>query len=95
MCLRAEQVAAQAQGEAGAPGPSLLRGVTSTNGAPVVRWCLHALVLACLLVACWLLANAFALVLLPHVLSSRQLQRWCPNKPLAPFVIAGEVYEGL
>jgi hypothetical protein len=44
---------------------------------------------------CWLVANGVALLLLPRLLDSRQLQRWCPNRPYTPYVIAGELYEGL
>jgi len=60
-----------------------------------MRWCVHVLVLVVLLAGCWLVSNAVALVLLPRVLSSQQLDRWCPNRPYAPYVIAGQVYDGL
>jgi hypothetical protein len=53
------------------------------------------LMLVVMLIISWLLSNAFALVLLPKVLSTCQLDRWCPNRPHVPFVDAGLPYEGL
>jgi len=89
--LKAEELAA-AEGAA-VPRLSLSDVLSSSNA--VVRWCVHVLVLVVLLVGCWLVSNAVALVLLPRVLSSQQLGRWCPNRPYAPYVIAGQVYDGL
>lgn len=92
ICQRAEAVAEE-QLAASAQLPSFLELVTSSN--PLVRWCTHLVVLVAMTMACWLVANGFALVLLPRVLNSQQLNRWCPNRPYTPYSIAGEVYQGL
>lgn len=55
-------------------------------------WAVHLLLLLAMLLGCWLLANAVALNLLPRVISSQQLARWCPNKPHVPYRIAGHTY---
>lgn len=60
-----------------------------------MRWCAHVLVLAAMLVGSWAVSNAIVLGLLPKVLSRQQLERWCPNRPFTPYVIAGQIYEGL
>jgi hypothetical protein len=60
----------------------------------VARWAVHLLLLLSMLLLCWSVSNAFALQLLPKVLSSQQLDLWCPNKPRLPFVMAGQVYTG-
>jgi hypothetical protein len=60
----------------------------------IARWAVHLLLLLSMLLVCWSLANAFALQLLPKMLSSQQLDFWCPNKPRLPFVMAGQVYTG-
>jgi hypothetical protein len=60
----------------------------------IARWAVHLLLLLSMLLVCWSLANAFALQLLPKMLSSKQLDFWCPNKPRLPFVMAGQVYTG-
>jgi Flp pilus assembly protein TadB len=60
----------------------------------IARWAVHLLLLLSMLLLCWLLANAFALQLLPKMLNSQQLDLWCPNKPRLPFVMAGQVYTG-
>jgi hypothetical protein len=60
----------------------------------LLRWLVHLLALCSLFLLCWLAANAFALLLLPRVLSRRQLAFFCPNRPYAPYLIAGEVYCG-
>jgi hypothetical protein len=69
-------------------------GVLISMSSPYLRWCMHLLVLSAMLLGSWLLSNAFALVLLPKVLSPQQLERWCHNRPYTPYVIAGQVYEG-
>jgi hypothetical protein len=60
-----------------------------------MRWCFHFLMVVVMLIVSWLISNAIALVLLPKVLSARQLNRWCPNQPYVPFLDAGLIYEGL
>jgi hypothetical protein len=92
ICLKAEAVAAEQQRDS-MHLPSLRALVTSSN--LLMRWGTHVVVLLILMVVCWLVANGFALSVLPRVLGSHQLDRWCPNRPLTPYVIAGEVYEGL
>jgi hypothetical protein len=63
-----------------------------SNG--ITRWAVHLLLLFSMLLLCWLLANAFALQLLPRVFDGQQLDFWCPNRPRLPFVMAGQVYMG-
>lgn len=92
ICLKAEAVAAE-QRQDTMHLPSLRDLVTSSN--VLVRWGTHLVVLLMLMVLCWLVAVGFALSVLPRVLSSHELDRWCPNRPFTPYVIAGEVYEGL
>lgn len=92
ICMQAEAVAAE-QRYHGPPIPSFRDLVTSSTA--LVRWGTHMVVLLVLFVLCWLVSNGFALVVLPRVLSSKELYRWCPNRPFAPYVIAGEIYEGL
>lgn len=92
ICRRAEAVAAE-QRLASPHMPSLRDLLTSDFG--LVRWATHLGVLLLMLVLCWLVSNGVALVVLPRLLSPWQLQRWCPNRPLVPYVIAGEVYHGL
>eukprot|EP00775_Hariotina_reticulata_P010185 gene10185-10345_t len=55
----------------------------------------HMAALAAVFLLCNLAANFVALVLLPRMLSSLQLQLWCPAQPYTPYRIAGEVYEYL
>jgi hypothetical protein len=92
ICLKAEAVAAEQQQDS-LHLPSLSDLVTSSY--LLVRWGTHLVVLLMLMVVCWLVANGFALIVLPRVLGSHELNRWCPNRPLTPYVIAGEVYEGV
>jgi hypothetical protein len=73
--------------------PSLRDLLASEVG--LIRWGTHLAVLLSMLVLCWLVSNGLALVVLPRLLSPWQLQRWCPNRPLIPYVIAGDVYHGL
>jgi hypothetical protein len=54
---------------------------------------MHMAALAAIFLLCDLTANFVALVLLPRVLSSHQLQLWCPAQPYIPYKIAAEVYE--
>lgn len=56
---------------------------------------MHMAALAAVFLMCDLAANFVALVLLPKMLSSLQLQLWCPAQPYTPYKIAGEVYEYL
>jgi hypothetical protein len=60
-----------------------------------MRWCVHVMLLMAMLVGSWIVSNAIVLEVLPRLLSRRQLYRWCPNRPVTPYVIAGQVYEGL
>jgi hypothetical protein len=93
ICLRAEAVAAEQESLLGKQLPTLSDVVLHPNFC--VRWCAHLSVMFVLALLCWLVANGVALLLLPRLLDSRQLQRWCPNRPYTPYVIAGELYEGL
>jgi hypothetical protein len=93
ICLRAEAVAAEQDWAVGKQLPTLSGLVLHPNLC--IRWCVHLSMLFVLALLCWLVANGVALVLLPKLLDSRELQRWCPNRPYTPYLIAGEVYEGL
>lgn len=84
-------VALQAQGVC-LSGPF---GALLSMASGYLRWSMHLLVLSAMLFGSWLLSNGFALVLLPRILSPQQLERWCPNRPYPPYLIAGQVYEGL
>jgi hypothetical protein len=74
--------------------PSLDFGSLSSIPNGIARWAVHLLLLLSMLLLCWSLSNLFALQLLPKLLSSQQLDLWCPNKPRPPFVMAGQVYTG-
>lgn len=63
--------------------------------SPLMRWLVHALALVVMLVLSWVICNAVVLSLLPRVLTQQQLSLWCPNRPYPPYVIAGQVYEGV
>jgi hypothetical protein len=60
-----------------------------------MRWCVHVVLLTTMLICSWAVSNTLMLGLLPRLLSRQQLDRWCPNRPFTPYVIAGQVYEGL
>jgi uncharacterized iron-regulated membrane protein len=62
-------------------------------GSYIGAWAVHIVAVVGLLLLCWVLSEAVALVLLPKLLNSQQLAYWCPNRPRAPFNIAGEVYD--
>lgn len=93
ICLRAEAVATEQECAFGKQLP-ILNGLV-LHPSFCIRWCAHLSVLFVLALLCWLVSNGVALVLLPKLLDSRQLQRWCPNRPYTPYLIAGDVYEGL
>jgi hypothetical protein len=83
-----------AQQELTAPATHLLPQLLALP-SPLMRWLVHALVLVVMLVFSWLVCNALVLSLLPRVLTQQQLSLWCPNRPYPPYVIAGQVYEGV
>jgi hypothetical protein len=54
---------------------------------------LHITVLLLSLLVSWQGSAAVVHLLLPKLLSPQQLNAWCPNRPVVPYVSAGVTYE--
>ncbi|KAF8062033.1 hypothetical protein HT031_004293 [Scenedesmus sp. PABB004] len=88
--LASEQQGQQQEQQQQVQGGGL--AVADGRSSVLVAWSVHALMLLAMFLLSWLCATVLALEVLPRVLSPAALDRWCPNRPLTPFVIAGQVH---